>query len=89
MGKILIVLFTVICIILICFAAMSISIWIKKNGKFPETEISRNKNMKKLGIKCIQQEETEQQNKNSKQKINCDDCEGCFLKSGKNNNRKV
>jgi hypothetical protein len=76
---------TVTCIILVCFAAMSINIWIKKNGKFPETEISRNKNMKKLGIKCIRQEEMEQQNKNSKQKINCDDCEGCFLKPANKN----
>jgi hypothetical protein len=59
---------------------MSVSIWIKKNGKFPETEISRNKNMKKLGIKCIRQEELETLNKNSKQKIDCNDCEGCFLK---------
>jgi anionic cell wall polymer biosynthesis LytR-Cps2A-Psr (LCP) family protein len=83
MEKFLIIIMTVICIILICFAAMSISIWIKKNGKFPETEISRNKNMKKLGIKCIRQEEIEQLNKNNKQKINCNDCEGCFLKSKK------
>jgi uncharacterized ion transporter superfamily protein YfcC len=77
MENFLIITITVFCIILICFAAMSISIWIKKKGKFPETEISRNKNMKKLGIKCIRQEEMEQQNKNNKQKINCDDCEGC------------
>ncbi|MDR0754311.1 MAG: hypothetical protein LBF04_02870 [Prevotellaceae bacterium] len=83
MENLLIITITAVCIILICFAAMSVSIWIKKNGKFPETEISRNKNMKKLGIKCIRQEEMEQQNKNSKQKTNCDDCEGCFLKPKK------
>ncbi|MDR0420121.1 MAG: hypothetical protein LBH30_01505 [Prevotellaceae bacterium] len=83
MEKFLLLVIIVICIVLVCFAAMSISIWIKKNGKFPETEVSRNKNMKKLGIKCIRQEEIEQANKNSKQKINCDDCEGCFLKSEK------
>ncbi|MDR1198025.1 MAG: hypothetical protein LBK94_03280 [Prevotellaceae bacterium] len=80
MEQFLLIVITVTCIILVCFAAMSISIWIKKNGKFPETEVSRNKNMKKLGIKCIRQEEMEQANKNSKQTINCDDCDGCFLK---------
>jgi flagellar basal body-associated protein FliL len=80
MENLLLIIIVVICIILVCFAAMSISIWIKKDGKFPETEVSRNKNMKKLGIKCIRQEEIEQANKSRKQKINCDDCDGCFLK---------
>ncbi|MDR3185111.1 MAG: hypothetical protein LBT49_06890 [Prevotellaceae bacterium] len=36
---------------------MAISIIIKKNGKFPETEIGRNKNMQRLGIRCTKQEE--------------------------------
>ena len=29
----------------------------RKNGKFPETEISRNKEMRKLGIKCAKEDE--------------------------------
>lgn len=32
----------------ICF-----NIIFRKNGKFPETEVSRNENMRKLGIKCM------------------------------------
>ena len=29
----------------------------RKNGKFPETEISRNKEMRKLGIRCAKEDE--------------------------------
>jgi hypothetical protein len=41
----------------LCFAGFAITMIIKKNGKFPETEIGRNKNMQKLGICCAKQEE--------------------------------
>ena len=49
--------------------ALSIRIVLVKDGKFPETHISRNKEMKKKGIQCvkamdrIEQEKMEQQNK--------------------------
>lgn len=32
---------------------MCFNIIFRKNGKFPETEVSRNENMRKLGIKCM------------------------------------
>ena len=59
---------------------MAIRIWAKRNGQFVETEIGRNKNMQKLGIKCVKQEELEQLNKNNKHKPDCNSCDGCFLK---------
>ncbi|MDR3227334.1 MAG: hypothetical protein LBT56_06650 [Prevotellaceae bacterium] len=80
MEKFLVILIPVAAILLLCVAAMSVKIWIKKDGKFTETEIGKNKNMQKLGIKCVKQEELERLNKNTKQKIDCNDCEGCFLK---------
>ncbi|MDR3235194.1 MAG: hypothetical protein LBT48_00500 [Prevotellaceae bacterium] len=40
----------------LCFAGLAITILIKKNGKFPETEISRNPHMRKLGIRCAKQD---------------------------------
>ncbi|MDR0737987.1 MAG: hypothetical protein LBF39_02820 [Prevotellaceae bacterium] len=41
----------------LCFAGLAITMIIKKNGKFPETEIGHNKNMQQLGIRCAKQEE--------------------------------
>jgi hypothetical protein len=38
----------------IAFAGLGIRILIKSNGGFPETHISKNKKMRKLGISCAQ-----------------------------------
>lgn len=35
--------------------AFSVRILLKPHGKFPETHISRNREMRKRGIKCAQQ----------------------------------
>ncbi len=39
------------------FAGLSISIIIKKNGRFPVTSIGRNKEMRKRGITCARHDE--------------------------------
>jgi hypothetical protein len=57
MGSIFIVIILSTVILGLCFAGLAITIIIKKNGKFPETEIGRNKNMQQLGIRCTKQEE--------------------------------
>ena len=36
---------------------LAIRMLIQKNGKFPETEVGKNKEMRKLGIKCAKAEE--------------------------------
>ena len=41
-----------LCIIGLCF-----NIIFRKDGKFPETEIENNKEMRKRGIKCAKEEE--------------------------------
>ena len=45
-------------ILTIAAAGIGIRMLIKKNGKFPETHISRNPEMKKRGISCAQQTDT-------------------------------
>jgi hypothetical protein len=41
-------------LILVSFIFFGIRILLKSNGKFPETHISRNKEMQKRGISCAQ-----------------------------------
>lgn len=49
-------LFTLL-IIAISFVLLSITIIIKKNGRFPNIHIGGNKNMRKRGIKCAQSQD--------------------------------
>ncbi|MBQ6286631.1 MAG: hypothetical protein IJK73_03120 [Bacteroidales bacterium] len=66
----------------IAIALMCVGIIVK--GRFPETEISRNKDMKRLGIKCMK-EEDEQMHFNgslNRRPSTCDgtwkeECAGC------------
>lgn len=46
----------IISVIILAVSAISfgIRIFLKNNGRFPETHVSRNKEMQKLGIKCAQ-----------------------------------
>jgi len=46
----------------ISFIALGISIFFKKDGKFPETEIGKNKKMRELGIYCVKCEEKKEFN---------------------------
>lgn len=70
-----------ICIIGLCF-----NIIFRKNGKFPETEISSNREMRKRGIRCAKEDELKLWGKNKGKKdlncaeLGCGDCTGCDLK---------
>jgi hypothetical protein len=46
-------------ILLICFALLSITIIVKKNGKFPQTHAGRNRGLQRKGIKCAQAQDFE------------------------------
>lgn len=65
----------------ICVFGMCFNIIFRKDGKFPETEISGNKEMKKLGIRCAKEEEMRIWAKKGKktEKPSCSDadCEAC------------
>lgn len=39
-------------LVLVAFLAMGVRIFFVKNGKFPETEIGHNREMRKRGIYC-------------------------------------
>ena len=51
-------------IIAISVALLSITIIIKKNGKFPNTHVGGNKNMRKRGIKCAQSQDRDARKNN-------------------------
>lgn len=41
----------------LCFLGLGFNIFFRKNGRFPETEIERNKEMRRRGIYCAKEEE--------------------------------
>ena len=41
----------------LCVLGLGVSIFFRKNGHFPETDISKNKDMKRLGITCPREDE--------------------------------
>ncbi|MBO7301231.1 MAG: hypothetical protein J6U58_00800 [Bacteroidaceae bacterium] len=56
-------LFTLL-IIAISVALLSITIIIKKNGRFPNTHVGGNKAMRKRGIKCVQSQDKDARRSN-------------------------
>ena len=46
-----------IILLALCVAGMAISILLKKNGSFPNTEVGSNPNLRKLGLRCPKEEE--------------------------------
>lgn len=47
----------------LCILLLGVRIFFTKEGKFPDTHISRNKAMKDRGIHCAQSQDREEQNK--------------------------
>ena len=69
-------------ILSIAIALMCVGIIVK--GRFPETEVSKNENMRKLGVKCMHEQEKElfgtgRQRQKSKSCTGAytDQCAGC------------
>lgn len=50
-------------LVTIAFIALGIRIFFIKGGKFPETEVGRNRHMRKLGITCTKCDEKQQWNR--------------------------
>lgn len=72
---------TVLAAILILAAAIALMcVGIIFKGKFPETEVSRNENMKKLGIKCMREQEEDLKSCTGKYS---EDCVGCGFYNNK------
>ncbi|MDR3094596.1 MAG: hypothetical protein LBU62_08165 [Bacteroidales bacterium] len=63
----------VVVVVALSFLGLGIGVWVK--GKFPDTHVGHNENMKKLGITCAQDDSSLCRGQKS------DLCEGCiFLK---------
>lgn len=64
------------------------NILFRKNGKFPDGEISHNKALTKQGIQCAKVEERKLWGKKSRNRANCsdDDCADCGCGCGITNN---
>ncbi len=62
------IILVVIALLAIAFIGMAITILIKKNGKFPESEIGKNKDMHKKGIHCVKHDEMKKYRKMMKKK---------------------
>ncbi len=81
------ILFLSITIVALAIIGLGVSIFFKKDGKFPETGVGHNPEMKKLGLSCARSEEIKdfqlQQNINatkaqsSQHQINNTGCAGC------------
>ena len=41
-------------IVAVCMVLMAVTILIKKNGRFPNTHVGSNKEMRRRGIKCVE-----------------------------------
>ena len=65
------ILFTVLFVAL-AFAGLAISMLVKKGGKFPDTHISHNREMRRRGISCAQHTDT-----GSRPAGNAGGCAGC------------
>ena len=56
-------LFTLL-IISICFTLLAVKVIIKKNGRFPNTHVGGNKEMRRRGIKCVQSQDKDARREN-------------------------
>ena len=77
---------------------MCFNIIFRKNGEFPQTDVGSNENMRKLGIRCMREEDDERFSSGSKKHsgascsgVYSDSCAGCGLyphhESGTKENR--
>lgn len=78
-----------IAILGICIFGMCFNIIFRKNGKFPETDVSKNEEMRKRGIKCMREQEEEMfSKKGRKNSISCESgngsasCSACSFYDG-------
>ena len=76
-------------ILAIGIAAMCIGIIVR--GRFPETEVSRNENMRRMGIRCVKEDEasltgggSERGRQTACSGVFSDACIGCGLYPGQN-----
>ena len=68
----------------LCVLGLGVSIFFRKDGHFPETDISKNKDMKRLGITCPREDELRAQGPGKPSGCTgkyTDACEGCAFRN--------
>ncbi len=74
-----------VAVLVLVVAGMCFNLIFRKDGHFPETEISHNREMRRRGIRCAKEEELKLWGrKNRRRQVRCSDigceaCEGCKL----------
>lgn len=75
-----------IAVVAFCIFALSVNIIFKKDGKFPDGEISHNKALVKRGIRCAKVEEKilwgKERGKKERHNCSAEDCSGCASDCG-------
>lgn len=77
-----------IAVVALCVFGMCFNIIFRKDGKFPDGEISRNKELRKRGIVCAKEEELRLWGKDHGKKnptcadLGCTACGGCQIGKG-------
>ena len=71
-------------VLAIAVFGMCVSIIFRKNGHFPEYEVSSNREMRRLGIKCFREQDDEMFGAKGKKQAVCsgeytEACKGCGL----------
>ena len=76
-------------VIIVCVAAMCFNIIFRRNGRFPETEISRNRELRKRGIRCVREEEIRLWRRKNGREPSCSelDCRDCGVCNELNTNK--
>ncbi len=69
------ILFLSIIMLSLSMLGMGLNILVRKKGRFPAYRVGHNKNMAKIGIKCVKHEEIRCHK--AQLKNNTSDCEGC------------
>ena len=67
-------------LVALCVFGLCFNIIFRKDGKFPETEIENNREMRKRGIKCAKEDEMKMWGKkdaNGAPQCNDDGCSSC------------
>ena len=71
-------------VVALCVFGMCFNVIFRKDGEFPEYEVSKNKDMRRLGIRCVHEEEALSKGEVKKVPEHCsgeitEACAGCAL----------
>jgi hypothetical protein len=67
-------------VIAFCILCLEVKVLFSKKGKFPETEIGRNEEMRKRGVTCAREDELDRRSKERPAADSPIACGGCSLR---------